>query len=162
VRVLAAFGLLLLTVLALSPDVQQAVAYKRGYVDMPPGEPAFYSVSSLNGLVLCKVPKEIKVRSGQTATHTFFQCANNYNAPVELYWSVVPASETHISASGSALMSAGTSDCRSATITAGTTTGSKYVKFQGVTSGSDFFTEIYFDGYVTVQSGGSGLGGGCP
>lgn len=160
-RIIVAFGLLLLAVAALSPDVQQAIAYKQGYVDMPTGEPAFYSVSSLNGLVWCDVPSTIKVRSNQTATSTFFRCGNNYNAPVQLYWSVAPASTTFVTASGSALMSAGTTGCRSTTLTAGGSTGSQYVKFKGVTSGTDFFTEIYFEAYVTVQSGTAGLGGGC-
>lgn len=151
-----------LALMGLLPLFHQVIAYQRGAIDLPTGEPATYAVASSNGLVYCSIPTEIVLRRNTSRSGGYFLCTNNFAAPVTLTWSVVDGGG-FVSASGSeTLLGNGLSGCRTATLTAGPTNGINTVLFRGITdSAAPFYAEIHFTGTVTVQNGAGGVGGGC-
>lgn len=151
----------------LFPLWPQVLAVYQGWVETPATDPALYRLSDGNSLVRCSLPSPLVLQAGTTSAGAYFECVNNYGAPVQLSWSVADAGGPDYLAvdagSGATLPASGVASCQSVSLIAGATPESRTVVFRGATAGdSGFYVELYFTGAVTVQAGETGLGGGCP
>lgn len=118
--------------------------------------------------IKCHVPQSIIQRKNNDRTGNYFWCDNHFNTGLTLTWAVQDDGNgggfLTIPSGQSTLLTAGSSGCRSLTLSPGSRNrNNQPVIFKGATSTTaGLYVEIYFTAIVTVQNGNGGVGGGCP
>lgn len=128
----------------------------RGYLIGSVSNPASLVRDDANPLIRCDQPFELSVLPGTAISGPYFECTDNYNAPVTLIWSIVavdPPTGT-LTVSGSDTLAAGeVAACKQMTLAADLLSppGTYTVTYRGSTAATgDFFASVSWTGRITV------------